>query len=240
MTLVRWSSRRRGMWLCKRLLGWALVCEIARLACPPTKLLIWVQNRTSATPLWPYIRTPKEKKRKKVIGVKDKGYKETRFVIRHVSTVLLLLNLVPWRYWAHKSHLVPPALTVFAEHRNIQINLLEVLVDNVLPVATWSALRSSRVFRWRFELLDDSWRVSFRSSRDVTHPANLVVKNSAGDIGLVGPPAELINGQQIGSVHALHYPESTGFSKPWMRKTRVLLRSHVSAPNIGKEKTAAS
>lgn len=113
-------------------------------------------------------------------------------------------------------------------------------MDNVLPVATWSALRSSRVFRWRFELLDDSCRVYFRSSQEVTQPANLVLKNSAGDIGLAGPPAELINGQQIGTVHALHHPESTEFSKPWMRETRVLLRSHITAPNIGKEKTAAS
>lgn len=56
----------------------------------------WVQNRTSSTPRWHYIRSPKEKERKKVIGFEDRGYEETRYLIGHVDRPPLL-NLMPTR-----------------------------------------------------------------------------------------------------------------------------------------------
>lgn len=72
----------------------------------------------------------------------------------------LLLNLMPWRCWAQKSHLIPLALMVLAEHWVILrclIDLLEVLLNDIIPVAVFchdfvSSLQImvSRTGRWHW------------------------------------------------------------------------------------------
>lgn len=80
--------------------------------------------------------------------------------------------------------------------------MLEVLADEIFPAAAWSAERSSPVCRLRVELLDDSGRVIIRSSQVVTESTNTALSEGAQDARLDCPPAELLVGHNIGSVHA--------------------------------------
>lgn len=113
-----------------------------------------------------------------------------------------------WRSWAHKSHLVSPALTVLAEHQNIlqhQIDLLEVVVDDVLPA---DITKPTGMAQWWCGGCLASWS----SSRALYF------------IGLDQYIPLMILGAQD--------------SKPWMQQARVLLRGHISVPYSSTERAA--
>lgn len=96
--------------------------------------------------------------------------------------LLLLPNLIPS---AHRKHLVTPALTVLAERCNImqrQINLLDVLVDDVIPASAWSIAMSSPIYRWQDELVDESGRMVITSLQKVIEPANTALINGANKL----------------------------------------------------------
>lgn len=58
--------------------------------------------------------------------------------------------------------------------------------------------------------------------------ANMVLSNDAEDTWLDGSLAEFLIEHKIKPVHSLN---SSDDSKPWMWKTRALLRSHISMPS---------
>lgn len=69
---------------------------------------------------------------------------------------------------------------------------LEVLADDVHPAPAWPAARSSVVFRWRLELVDDTSNVKIKCPLDVTKLANTAPSNGAEDSQMAGPPAGLL------------------------------------------------
>lgn len=148
--------------------------------------------------------------------------------------VMLLINNMPWRCLSDKSHLVPPGLTVMVEFQNILlllINLLEVLMDNILPAAVWSAARLSLLCRWQIILVENTVRVVIRLSQGVTKPVNTALSDGAEGTQLASPPVEFL----IAPPMVLRWWDM----KTWMQGVRILLRGYVSAPNNSTKKTVA-
>lgn len=70
-------------------------------------------------------------------------------------------------------------------------------MDDVLPAAAWSAMKSSPVRRWPVKLLADFGRVVIRLLQDMPKPANMVLSDNVEDVWLASPSVELLIGYQI-------------------------------------------
>lgn len=99
---------------------------------------------------------------------------------------------MPWRCWAHKSNLAPPALICWMSWRCPSSNF--IVCHNVFPVCSW----------W-VELVHDSGRVIIKLLQDMTEPTNLTV-----DALMNGPLAEILIGHKIEPLHLLGDPDSAG------------------------------
>lgn len=65
-------------------------------------------------------------------------------------------------------------------------------MNNIILMAALFATRSSPVYRWCIELVDDTGKVVIRSLHHMTEPANTTLNNGVGDTRLAGLPTELI------------------------------------------------